>query len=839
MSSLERAASGETSTTSMEDLQGVAEMFISPPPSQFSAKKSSKKQTNWLSSLAKATNGPRRRAGAPVEDLIGLSEMFSTPPSVSRVTRSKVQKTPPSSREQELHLIAALKPTKTPSLRRSGKDSVAVTVATPVLQLENEDSITSQAMLEMVEPLKPSRTPSLRHSAEDAISLQVVSPVQLSRTPSLRSAKKQSSVVTTKSPELQLDLVPPLETSKTPSMRSANDVKTVLRKSFGNPRSDPKSLGLQGLQRLMKSPKPQPKRYSRKSEGLQGVARLLGTSDAKGETVTESPKLDGIKAMMQHTKESLASPNFVGLRVLMQTPKATETADPEEYFNSELFATVEADPSPENDSSTKSARRNRRGTKVSVPVIDLTSPETQAKAAKYKVNTETTTRTTRAKRNAPKGLPEPEPKKIRRTRASVNQESQGQPENCPNPKATLKKRNTRGKKNPAADTQTTPKPFVFKRTQLDPIIEIPTPMLSPDNPIMPIVTSSLTQIETKAPHEKRRTRSATATTTETKALAQSCLPDKSTQTEAKSSSRESSKVKVAENRSARKSKRGVGDIVDGVEKEVVKVVEPTKAKTRSTGKNQVQEAQDKELSSSVKIRATRSRSAEVPQAEKHIANATESATRRSRRGTKIVEENVSVLEETKSTRSTRSQGSYNHSDNSSSTRRTRNSHAEKIIVEEDVKAQQESTAKRPRAKRQLKEKTPNDPVLEETKSTRSTRRQDFHENDDNSSSTRRTRNNHPEKIIVKEDTKVEQDSSLKATRTKRELKGNAANESKKSRSATNTKPTQHEEQESENTLRATRGTKRKIRDDTTKSTAPETERTRSSARVQTRSSSRK
>ena len=797
MSSLARATNAgvKTRTTSrMADLQGVAELFLTPPAAQMTAEKSSKKATNWLSCLAKVTNGPRRR-GTPVEDLVGVSEMFVTPPPVNGMstTPREVNVVPASPEEQELHMITALKPMKTPSLRSSGKDTTAVEVVTPVQSspksslLSGNNPTTPQAMLEIVEPLEMSKTPSLRQSAEEVISLQMAAPVQVSRTPSLRFAKKQSAVLTSACPaELQLEFVPPIELSKTPSVRSSGDVKAVSRKSVGNPRNGRKSLGLQGIKRLMKSPKqnntvencedlfvpgvftspkPQPKRYSRKSEGLQGVARLLKTPGSEDRAAAESPQLDGIKAMMQ-TKAKLASPNFVGLRVLFKTPKTTETLDPEEHFSSELFASAKKDSIPDKDPSTKSAGRKRRDTKHSIPVIDLSSPETQANT----VNKESTARTTRAKRNAPKGLTEPLPKRARRTRATGFQEDEGKPKTSPDTKTAQTKTTSRGKRKPSAVTQTTPKPFVFKRTQLDPIIEVPSPLPSINIAMKGSASPlSIRKDDDKAPHEKRRTRSATQMKAEPKAPLQSSRRGKRAETEVASSSEASTTVEVPENLSFKKRKREEGGESIGAAKEPVKIEEPKLVKTRSTRRNKVQEASspNKQESSPVKTRITRSRSSGDSQAKNHVVNQSKvnNATRQSRRGTKTVEENVSALEETKSTRSTRSKDALEKSRDSGSTRQTRRNHAEIILdTEEGTEAQKE---KRPRAIRELK-----------------------------------------------------------------------GNEPKKTRSTRNTIPTEQNGGESEDTMRTRRGIKRSLQEDRS-AAPPEPKRTRSSARIQTRSSSRK
>ena len=913
MSSLGLAVKdAKTHSAPMEDFEGVAEMFATPPASLVAAENPPKNQTkgNWLSSLAKVTNGPRRRVGISTEDLAGIAEMFVTPPSVGRFTGSSVEKAATPG-EQGLHSIAAVKPTNTPSLRRC-EDTRDVKVATPEqnsnasLSSVNADGTSPQAMLHLIEPLKLSTTPSLRHSAEEVVSLQFVTPVHLSRTPSLRSAKKQSSIVTNESPALQLDFVSPLESKQTSSFRPADEAQTVLLKSVGKQRKDRQSLGLQGLTRLLKSPKqthsvensedffeaslftspkPQPKRFSRKSEGLQGVARLLRTPIENGVTTMGSLKLDGLKELMQETKD-FASPHFVGLRNLMRTPKATETVDPEDNFNPELFASAEADSSPAK-TDTKPAGQKRKNSRLSIPVLDLTSPEDQEKMDKKEDNI---ARITRAKRTAPKGLTVPEPKRVRRTRASIQQEKESEPEN--NPKASEKKTSARVKKNPVANKQT-PKRNVFKRTPLDPIIEVPSPGLqSFDNMQQPFTLTPVTQIENNdAPQEKRQTRRTAVKETKTVGSSlPSCRRGKRGRSEVESSSEESYREDAEEGRSAKKSKRDEGRKAGSVVTHQKKVEEKSKEDCEVEGKT---------LSSPVKPRVTRNRRAEVIPPERKQANV--ELTRRSKRGrSKTVEENVSDLK----SESTATQ----RSEDRSSRRRTRKSQAENLTSEEE--AGQESVVKLTRRKRGVKpsplvtrekkvqeesnldvkvdenevsspkkervtrsrraevlphEEKPvvinesrrskrgskiveeNAPVSKSTKSAPSQNSEEY------SSSKRSTRNSKPEKIIVEETTKADQDSLVKKTRPKRESKRNASsdpvvkesdpmpsassqeiqentparrstrrtrntspaevtatvtNDSRQTKSAKNTRSTRQCKQEMESTSRVTRSTKR-------------------------------
>ncbi|XP_029206378.2 uncharacterized protein LOC114970166 isoform X3 [Acropora millepora] len=483
MSSLALAVNGSKSRkVHVEDLQGVPELFQTPPvvhlPTETSAKK--QKTGNWLSSLAKATRG-RRKRGSQVTDFVGISDLFLTPPCVPGVKESKPTEDKAITESPYFEvppMTEDVAPTFTPSLSKAGKDTRNVGEATPA-------KTTPQEKLQVVQPLAISKTPSLRYSEDDAVSVQIVSPVQVSRTPSLRSAANQSSVLSDQSPETQqMQFLPSVEPNKTPSLPSTESVQSVLRKSDEFPSDSRKLPDPQEMKHLMKSqehndveksedffvpnmftsPKPQPKRYSRKSEGLQGLARLLGTpQDRKKEKNNVSPKLNGIKEMFKAT--TLTSPNFVGIRALMKTPKVSKQVDPEEHFNTELFAADEEDRSLQSDDLSDAVP-------IEVIIIDSTPEKNEENETKQ----ETSMRITRAKRSASNDLTEPVSKRSRRTRSATTLDDFSN-DVCSGTKPEQKK-TSRQKRKPTPVAPTTPKPFVFKRTQLDPIVEVPSPVPS-------------------------------------------------------------------------------------------------------------------------------------------------------------------------------------------------------------------------------------------------------------------------------------------------------------------------------------------------------------------------
>ena len=862
MSSPVRGADDVKTRATPLDLRGVSGMFETSPVAHLNAEGSSKKKNsgNWLSSLAKATHGPRRR-GIPVVDLVGISEMFATPPPVNRIkpstptegsaltassdeqelqmtaaleptktpslrkpassdeqelqmtaaleptetpslrkpassdeqelqmtaalepTETPSLRKPASSDEQELQMTAALEPTKTPSLRKprsSDEQELQITAAlepTKTPSLRNPASSDEQelqmtaalepsktpslrkpaktpvpttplASLQVVLPLILSKTPSLRSAAQELVSIQAVPPVGISRTPSLRSAKKQLSVVTDECPDQQqMEFVPPIEPSKTPSIRSSDGVRAISRRGVRNP-GNQKSLGLAELKGLKKSPKqrhasenyedlfvpsifaspkPQPNCYSRQSEGLHGVART--PNDKEVVAATASPKLDGIKEMMQ-AKDS-TSPNFVGLRILMKSPKPSEIFDPEDYFASDLFASPEGASCPEKDSSNV----------ITIPVIDITSPESQASVVTKQVNndSESTARVTRTKRSAPKGLNEPLPKRARRTRSTVIQEGESTVKTPSHPKAAEKKPTLRSKRNSAAIASTTPKPFVFKRTQLDSIIEV----LSPSPPIEGnCSSSSISMGEEDALQAQKRTRNANNyMKTQAKPLLQSSRRGKHDQSGGDVSS---DAVKVTSMRLAAKNTSKAEGKAVVVQKDVA---EAKVLKTRSTRSTRVQEVSSlhctsvEELPSAAKSRATGSRRTKGSHPENPVNDSTINIiTRRSRRAAKNVQKAESVLENTTK-------------DNLEikPTRKTRSSRAVRVILDDTEKTNVESS------------------LSEETKPTSSTRSQDKHEESDSSRTTRKTRSSRNIRITSEEDEKtlLESLEGIKSTRRTR------------------------------------------------------------------------
>ena len=876
MRSLARATNGvKTRATSVEDLEGLSELFATPPAVQITGNRFPKQQKsdNWLSSLAKATNGPRKR-GVPVEDLEGVPEMFATPPCTnaandqnersSIVSRLEVKTEAASPDGQELHMTGSLEPSLTPSLRSSGKNAEVLKIVTPIQSSctpslrsgktpAAKTAVTPSAMLYNVEEvLKPKKTPSLRNSAEDAITVHVVTPVQPSRTPSLRSAKVQSRVLSSECSDLELEFVQPVAPSKTPSMRSSAQAKAVSRKSVGNSSDDRKSLGLQGLTRLMKSPrdknavenvddffvpdmfaspKPQPKRYSRKSEGLQGVARLLKTPKAQNEVAEDSPKLDGIKTMMQIEK-TLPSPKLVGLRILMKTPKTCQKGvDAEELFNAELFA------SPEDDLSQRaaeSATQNGKDETPSISAIDLTSPKTEAAPAKRakKIESEATPRTTRAKRKAPEDSVEPVPKRGRSTRGTAKKGNECETEAPSMRKAAQRKLTAKSKKTTAAAIQSTPKPFVFRRTQLEPIIEAPSPLPSFDDP----------DIVEKASNEVRKTRSVTETKSQSKAPLRGSRRGNRAKAKAQTSLEESSNEEVAKKCMTTRSKKSEGVKEDAnkpgdTQQDVEEKADHKGDGKRTTRGRKVKEVQLSDVAPPIKTRATRSRRAEVVDevvnsslVEATVANQT---TRRSRRAAKTIEESVPVLEETKLTRRTSREENHDKSveivPEMRCTRSNRKPTRDSKNVDKDI------LIRSTRGKNSKKGEEAKPKAIEATGGPRSARL---------------TRGNSKEKAslegdnaALQEKTQVPPDNSAKKSRPKRELKEKTAIKPRETRSTRSAKPAENEVELNEQSVRSTRGMKRNRHD--VESVAPEPKRTRSSVQPrsvitrQTRSRSQK
>ncbi|XP_068745580.1 proliferation marker protein Ki-67-like isoform X1 [Montipora capricornis] len=911
MSSLALAVGGvKTRETQLEDFQGLSELFQSPPADQLPAKRSSKKQKagNWLSSLAKATNG-RRKRGTPITDLDGIPEMFFTPP--CDIRRVESIEDPPNSvspSDEELPMEEALIPTKTPSLTRPGKDTIAVEIATPV-------NTTPQESLELVQPVALSRTPSLRHSVKDVVSIKMVPPIQVSRTPSLRSDMIPASVVSSQVVETeQSNFQTSIEPSKTPSLRSSGDVQTVLRKSIGNSRkrienarkSTKHNNAVENYEdffvpNMFASPKPQPKRYSRKSEGLQGVARLLRTPEDKEKAIV-SPKLDGIKEMMN--VKDLKSPNFVGLRVLMKTPKSSSSVDDEEeHFNSELFdaKAVEEDRSQLSDDSTDV-------TVAFEQVIDLTSPENKMSEANQLVDVDVRPLVgiTRAKRSAPQDLTEPLPKRSRRTRLANTRNV------FSHPKAVVKKQTSRQKRKSVAVAQTTPEPFVFKRTQLDPIIEVPSPVRS----------ISISSPEDQASHSQIRTRSGNKMKTEAIPPLKSSLPGKfvSSQTESsfdssteeitKTRSGTGKKIKIArapvKARSTRNSRRQDASSLDivsfkkttathiyvaerdvdetslnipirrsrrtcNIVEEDSSVLENSETKRNTPLSNNLQKSEH-----IMNLRKTRSRAVEVMNVDLSVKTQKESSrledaktTLRTRekidgdtslsRMTKSLrdEENLSekdwdaeqrnnALEETKSTRRKRNKSGTDELDTTSAKGedgglvavKTRSSMRKRDTEQSVISKTRSSRAKNVTAEEERKIQL-EDCMLEEAKSTRNTRSKSANAKRNVSSTRRKTRSSNAEDTVPAEDKGIEKEISTVREPSKRQLTETVSCQPQDKGPKRTTKQAKHK-QEGQVTAPKTGGTNKRRQDDSSVSNAPEPKRTtRSSTRIQEKLSSRK
>lgn len=721
MSSLARATNRvKTRGQSVENLEGLSEMFTTPPAVQMTSNNfpGEKHAGNWLSGLAKATIISRKQ-GMPVEDLQGVPEMFAAQPSpnagsdcnrrtskkslsstdeeamveirnAAPLERLHVEAVEVSPDKSEMHKTESLEPTKTPSLKSSGKDTTHIEIVSPIKSSctpslrsgrnqTSKPAVTQRAMITTGEVLKPNNMPSLCNSAEDTLSVQVVTSVQPSRTPSLRSARNLLCIQNSECSDVELEIVQPIAPNRTPSMRSSAETKAVLRKSIGNPTKDRKCPVLRLIKspresnsaesvegffvpNMFASPKSQPKRYSRKSDGLQGVVRLLRTPDAEDESTVESPKLDGIKSMM-HPEKSLASPYLFGLKTLMKTPKICKKyVDPEEYFSAELFA------SPVEDSSQDPAQLAARGRKDhSVHVIRPTSKTKKATTAERSGNmvSETSPRATRSKRKAPEHSIEPVPKRVRCTRATAKQQIEGKPETRSSSKAVQNNTAVKSQKKTPEVIQDTPKPLVFKRTKLDPIIEVQSPLPSFDDAIEITTSSSLIE-EMETSNEKRKTGNAPNTRKQLNAPLRSSRRGNRCKTPAETPREEFTTKKVAETYLETKRKKNESVIEDSTntgdsQKAPVQTLEPKGERKSQRAKRNIKANENSlnTMAPPVKTRTTRNQRAAIAGLEEEVGNSSffeeavkNPAPRRTRSLAKTTKEHAQVLGKTKPKRST-------------------------------------------------------------------------------------------------------------------------------------------------------------------------------------------
>ena len=902
MSSLARATNGvKTRAMSVENLEGLSEMFTTPPAVQMTSNNfpGEKHLGNWLSSLAKATIGPRKR-DMPVEDLQGLPEMFATPPSVnagSDCYRTTSVRPLPSTDEEamveikdaapfdplrvkaeavspdksELHMTESLAPTKTPSLRSSEKDTSHIGIVSPIKssctpslrsgkKQTSKSAVTPRAMTEMTEVMKPNLTPSLRNSAKDTVTVQVVTPVPLSRTPSLRSTKTRPCIQNSECSDLDLEILQPIAPSSTPSRRFSAEPKAVLRISIGNPTEDRKSPGLRGLTQVMKplkesncaesvedvfdanlfaSPKPQPKRYSRKSEGLQGVARLLRTPHAEDESTGESPKLDGIKSLMQPEK-SLASPNFVGLKTLMKTPKICQRrVDPEEYFTAKLFASPVQDSSQDTTQSTAQSRKDK---KRSAPVIKLAS-KSEATTAQRSGNivSETLPRTTRSKRKAPVDSVEPVPKRVRRTRATVKQENEDKAEARSNSKADQNNKALRSQKKTVALIQGTPKPFVFKRTKLDPIIEVQSPLPSFDD-VIEISTSSLIQEAEKTSNEERKTRNVPKTRKESKGPIRSSRRGNRCKTLSETRVEDFTTEKVAEKYLETKRNNNESAIehctnTGNSQKAPVKTPQPKGERKRETRSTKANGYLLNTMAPPVKTRMTRNQRAEIADLEEDVVNCSfvelavdnpvprwarhaAKTTKERAQEPKTTKERAQALGKTKRTRSTILEETLDEAADllpgNRSTRSSRKQEDTNKVVEND--RLDRSTGRKNSGKEEVKQ-------LKKEETTNKIQQPP------RARSTRRTRSNSAHKADFEGDDASLEDNSSKKPRAKPELEKSTTNESRETMSTRSRKAAEDQVELIKQSMHSKVGTKRS-RQEKAETPPPEPKRTRASVRAQ-------
>ena len=891
MSSLASATKGvKTRGQSVENLEGLSEIFTTPPAVQMTSNNfpGENHSGNWL----KATIGPRKR-GMPVEDLQGVPEMFATPPSPnagSDCNRRTSMKSLSSTDEEamveirnvapldtlqvkaevvspyrsEIHMVESLAPSKTPSLRSSGKDTTHIEIVSPIKssftpslksgrKQTSKSAVTPRAMIETGEILKPYKTPSLCNSAEDTVTVQVVIPFQPSCTPFLRSARTRLCIQNSECSDLELEIVQPITPNKTPSVRSSAEAKAVLRKSVGNPTKDRKCPGLQLIKspkesnstervedffvpNMFASPKPRPKRYSRKSEGLQGVARLLRTPDAQDESAGESPKLDGIKSMMQPEK-SLASPYLVGLKTLMKTPKICQRyVDPEEYFSAELFA------SPVQDSSqdtAQSAARGGKDKKRSVSVIRPTSSKTEATTAERSENivSDILPRATRSKRKAPEDSVEPVPKRVRRTRATVKQQIESKPETRSSSKAVQNNTAAKSQKKTPEVIQDTPKPLLFKRTKLDPIIEVQSPLPSFDDAIEITTSSSLIEEAEKASNGKRKTGNASKTRKQFNAPLRSSRRGNRCKTPARTPVEDFTTKKVAEKYLETRRKKNESVIEDNSntgdsQKAPVKTPEPKGERKRGTRNTKANENSLNTIAPPIKTRMTRNQRAEIAVLEEEVGNCSfieeavkNPAPRRARSVAKTTEERAQVVGKTKPTRSTGLEETLDEVADLvpeyRSTRATWKQANKNKVVEND------NLARSTRGKNSRKEE------VKEVKKEVTTKKM---KQPPRARSIRRTRRNSAHKAegddsSLEVEKEVRPDNSSKKPRARRELKKNTKNESKETISTRSKKAFEDQVEFTVQSLHSKLGTKRSHQENAS-IPPPEPKRTRASVQAQ-------
>ena len=580
-----------------------------------------------------------------------------------------------------VEVVSPIQSSRTPSLR-SVTNQVVIT------------SASRQPLCEGVETVDLTKTPFLGEPVEvTSLDQVLVTSIETSRTPSLRSAKKQSTGTCGMSPEPTFEVIQVIE--PTISIPSSTEGNAVPQENGGQSSSDRKSFGLTGLARLMKlprenyavenpsdlfvpsifkSPKSERKRLIRNSVGLQGVARLMRTP--KGEAALESPRRDGIKRVIQ-TGADLESPDLTGIKKLMKTPKSPVNVSPERNFVAELFA------SPGlkiNDAATVQSRK-QTAKKPMKAVTDV--PVERITRRRPAAVSEVLAKRTRAKRCAPEDATQPTPKRTRRTRTEVEKREEDEPDisdsQLPCTKPLKEKRAARGKKRKTVSVKT-PKRFLFHRTLLEPISEIPTPV--PNFDVSEGSTSSRSPVvEKKHSKAKGLSKASEPVQEERTPPTQSFRSRTGRSRESKSSREESSdKEALTKQRSTRARK-------------TEKDAEPVSAtkETRNTRKavvksEEITRKKGEEVPPQVTTRATRSKIAELCSVQNEdVPKQVMTRTTRSRRTqeTDIDEQPVSVVPDEDSWNKPTSRRRGRGADTQDAkTARTTHSRAEKNQAEE-------------------------------------------------------------------------------------------------------------------------------------------------------------
>ena len=473
--------------------------------------------------------------------------------------------------------------------------------------------------MDCVQAVQPSTTPSLRSAKKQShhiVTDIVYTAIQPSKTPSLRSPSKQVTQELNEEDyvngSFKLELLDSpvhaaeaVKQTRTPSLRSP--AQLTISKSHASKSTKRDSVPLYGLSRLMRTPKI-------KNTAVDSADNFEPELFKSPVIVLSPTEMSPPKSKASHCLGELTSP-----KELAQTGEGMSTKQPRRVTHQapiEDTSTVESSSSqlkasPKYKVLAKVVKggaklANTRSSKRKAVEKEVTSleedgrKETPVIAKTNRKITSITEKeievTTQSKRTVPDDTPVtlPKPKRAKRDHAES-----ADPRESDQFKTPQKRGRSASKAGVVAGVSETPKTLEFKRTELEPIPELPTPMKTPD--VIEVKPQLKSTKKTRG--SKRKTEASPAdTSSPTRRTTRNKVTIRNTPTPRKASR-------------ATRSKKITAEIVES--KETVSeddTVEPI-SKCQISNKRKVHESQIKETSPPRKSRRVTSKQSSVSQVE--------------------------------------------------------------------------------------------------------------------------------------------------------------------------------------------------------------------------------